>query len=79
MTRPLNEHLLWKGAIQRANYPKPTLKPPMILPKICSLTGREIDPPNIHEEMNRLYAAESKRYWAGVEQRKWEYRMARTE
>ena len=79
MTRPLNEHLLWKGAIRRANYKKPTLKPPMILPKINALTGKEMDPPNIHEEMNRIYEAYSRRYWIGVEVRKWKYRMERTE
>jgi hypothetical protein len=77
MTRPLNEHLLWKGAIQRANYKKPALKPPMILPKINALTGKEMDPPNIHEEMNRIYSAYSKWYWAGVEVRKLAYRMER--
>ena len=75
MTRPLNEHLLWKGAIQRANYKRPALKPPMILPKINALTGKEMDPPNIHEEMNRIYAAYSRWYWAGVEVRKLDYRI----
>jgi len=79
MTRPLNEHLLWKGAIQRAKYPRPTLKPPMILPKINALTGKEMNPPNIHEEMNRIYAAYSRWYWTGVEVRKWAYRMERME
>ena len=75
MTRPLNEHLLWKGAIQRAKYPKPSLKPPMVLPKINALTGKEMNPPNIHEEMNRIYEAYSRRYWIGVEVRKRAYRI----
>ena len=74
MTRPLNEHFLWKGAIQRANYPKSVAKPDMILPKICSLTGREINPPDLHSEMNRAYAQYSYQYWLGVELRKQLYR-----
>ena len=78
MTRPFNEHLLWKGVIQRANYPKPSQKPPMILPKINSLTGKEMNPPDLNKEMNKMYVKYSQEYWAGVEQRKWEYRMART-
>jgi hypothetical protein len=61
--------LLWKGKIQLANYPKPVAKPPMILPKINSLTGKEINPPDIHSEMNKAYAAYSKAYWAGVKAR----------
>lgn len=69
MTRAKNEHLLWKGAIQRSNYPRPILKPDMILPKINSLTGKVMNPPDIHSEMNASYAVFSKRYWAGVKSR----------
>jgi len=76
MTRPFNEHLLWKGKIQRANYPKPIAKPPMILPEINSLTGKEMNPPNIHKDMNKLYAQYSQEYWQGVNQRKYLYRLA---
>jgi hypothetical protein len=74
MTRPFNEHLLWKGKIQRANYPKPARKPPMILPEINSLTGHIINPPDIHGEMNAAYATYSQQYWLGVEKRKMAYR-----
>ena len=60
MTKPLNEHLLWKGAIQRANYPKPVLKPNMILPEINTLTGRVMNQENIND---LSYAIISKNYW----------------
>ena len=69
MPRPKNEHLLWKGAIQRANYSRPILKPEMVLPKINALTGKVMNPPDIHAEMNASYAAFSKRYWDGVKSR----------
>ena len=74
MTRPFNEHLLWKGKIQMANYPKSVAKPPMILPEINWLTGKEINPPDIHKERNRMNASLSRDYWFGVERRKQEYR-----
>jgi hypothetical protein len=66
MTKPLNPDLLWKGAIQRANYPKPVLKPNMILPEINALTGKVMNPPNYHEMMNASYAVMSKAYWDRV-------------
>jgi hypothetical protein len=75
MTRPFNEHLLWKGKIQKANYPKPLLKPPMLLPEINWLTGHVMNPPNIHREMNMAYATYSQKYWQGVEHRKQMYRL----
>jgi hypothetical protein len=77
MTRPHNEHLLWLGTIQRAKYPPPVTRPSMILPKINSLTGKEMNPPDIHTEMNRSYAEYSEKYWAGVEERKVRYRFRR--
>jgi hypothetical protein len=69
MTRPRNEHLLWKGQIQLANYPKPILKPPMVLPTINSLTGKVMNPPDIHKEMNLAYASASRKYWLSVKNR----------
>jgi len=66
MTKPFNEHLLWKGAIQRANYPKAVLKPNMILPEINTLTGKVMNQPNYHEMMNASYAVLSKTYWDRV-------------
>ena len=74
MTKPLNEHLLWKGKIQQANYPKPSAKPLMILPEINSLTGLPMNQPDIHAEMNKSYSEYSKAYWFGVEWRKRMYR-----
>ena len=75
MSRPFNEHLLWKGKIQIANYPKPIVKPQMILPEINWLTGIVMNPPDIHGEMNKAYKAYSKNYWLGVEERKRMYRI----
>lgn len=66
MTRPFNEHLLWKGKIQKANYPTPSRKAPMILPEINWLTGHVMNPPNINREMNVAYARYSQEYWQGV-------------
>ena len=74
MTRPFNEQILWKGAIQRANYPKTTRKPPMNLPEINWLTGYPMNQPNHSKEMNVAYAAYSRQYWLGVEERKQAYR-----
>ena len=74
MARPFNEHLLWKGKIQQANYPKPVKKPPMILPEINSLTGKVMNPPDYNKEMNDAYATYSQQYWLGVEERKLAYR-----
>lgn len=76
MTRPFNEHLLWKGTIQKSNYPKSVVKPPMVLPEINSLSGKEMNPPNIHAHMNRSYVQYSGAYWHGVNQRKYLYRLA---
>ena len=69
MTRAKNEHLLWKGTIQRAKYPQPILKPDMILPKINSLTGKVMNQPDIHSEMNAMYARQSQKYWNGLKSR----------
>ena len=68
MTRPLNEHLLWKGCIQKAGYPKPVEKPPMILPNINRITGKYMDP-DPHEQIVKSYEAWSQRYWEGVKRR----------
>jgi hypothetical protein len=76
--RPFNEHLLWKGKIQKANYPKlcdKNRKPPMILPEINSLTGKVMNPPDLNSEMNKSYATYSQKYWLDVEERKRIYRL----
>ncbi len=74
ITKPLNEHMLWKGKIQEANYTKPLVKPPMKLPEINSLTGKP-KKQDIHSEINRNYAIYSMNYWFGVKQRAALYRQ----
>ena len=75
-TKPHNEHLLWKGKIQLANYPIPKPKKDMIgLIKINSLTGTIVHgQPNIYDELYQKSIDESKEYWKGVEERKKLYR-----
>ena len=73
-TRPFNENLLWKGKIQTAKYPTPSAKPEMILPKINSLTGKLIDSLSKPGDLEKNYSEMSKKYWAGVEERKLAYR-----
>lgn len=76
--RPFNEHALWQGKIQLANYPSNTEKPPMILPKINTIVGGTIkDPtaPQIWEEINHSYRKYSRTYWARVKERQHAYRM----
>ena len=75
-TKPLNEHLLWKGKIQLANYPKPTLKNNMVgFFEINSLTGTIIKgQPCLYDEYYQKTIDESKLYWANVEKRKQIYR-----
>lgn len=58
---------LWKGKIQRANYPPPLQQPPMILPNINRLVGgHKPESPSIHDQLNASYARYSAAYWAGV-------------
>jgi hypothetical protein len=78
MTRAFNEDALWKGRIQRANYP-PLGQPKVLdLPKFNTLTGRS-------EHLNRAVFEEvcvksaqiSRDYWAGERVRREAYRAAR--
>lgn len=71
-TKPRNEHLLWKGKIQLANYPIPTLKNDMVgLIKVNSLTGTIVHgQPSIEDELYQKTLNESKEYWKKVELRK---------
>ena len=75
-TKPLNEQCLWKGEIQKANYPKPVCKPDMVgFTKINSLTGtimRGQEP--LDKELTKKFEFESYLYWLGVEERKRLYR-----
>ena len=75
-TKPHNEHLLWKGKIQIANYPIPILKKDMVgLTKINSLTGTIIHGQScIHDELYQKTLNESQAYWKSVEERKKLYR-----
>lgn len=73
--RALNEDFLWKGAIQRANYPPPYRRDDMDLPKINSLTGKP-HPTNdsIHDEVCKRSFAISCEYWEGERKRREAYR-----
>ena len=76
-TKPLNEYHLWKGAIQKANYPAPVCKPDMrCFTKINSLTGTIIKGQEpIYKGLSEKYAFDSHLYWLGVEKRKQIYRL----
>ena len=78
--RPFNEHVLWQGKIQRANYPIPHEKPLMVLPKISSLGGIIKDPsaPPIWEEMNQSYTKYSSNYWSRIKESHTKYRLQHT-
>ena len=71
--RPFNEEFLWKGTIQRANYPKPFVRPDMDLPKINSLTGKPYAAD--YEYIYKKTDETSRRYWEGVNKRKEIYRI----
>jgi len=76
--RPFNEHVLWQGKIQRANYPPVQPKPPMILPEINKITGTIIkDPssPPIWEEVTQSYNNYSTTYWSRVKDYHKTYRL----
>jgi hypothetical protein len=75
--RPFNEHALWQGKIQRANYATPHEKPPMVLPKISSHGGTIKDPtaPPIWEEINNSYTKYSSSYWTRVKDSHNKYRI----
>jgi hypothetical protein len=76
MTRALNEEFLWKGKIQRANYPR-VEQPQMNLPKFNTLTGRsEHLNREVFEEVCSKSAQISRDYWAGERVRREAYRAA---
>jgi len=78
LTKPFHEHLLWKSKIQLANYTAAKMKKDMCLPEYNTLTGTSTGKytynQSIYDEMCIGYAAYSEQYWAGVNQRKAEYR-----
>ena len=64
----------WKRQL-RTYKSKEKRNPPMVLPKVNSLTGRYVPVgPSIHDEMNFRYSQYSKTYWKGVLKRQKEYR-----
>ena len=64
----------WKNQLRTYNS-KVKRQPPMVLPKVNSLTGRYVPVgPSIHDELNYRYSQYSKSYWAGVRERQKEYR-----
>jgi hypothetical protein len=76
-TIPLEEGSLWKSKLRQNTFPLSFQKEDMILPKICTLTGRVLGHPDYHQEMLDNYAKYSQRYWEGVEKRKQIYRTQR--
>jgi len=76
--KAFNEHILWKGQIQKANYRPFIFQPPMVLPYINSLTGHHVPPsrPTIAEEIESRYKLQSEAYWDGVRERQRQYRLA---
>ena len=75
MLKPFNEAFLWKGKIQRANYPSPTQKPPMDLPRINTVTGKPYPTKNtLHDEQCLSAYVISQNYWASERLRRKAYR-----
>ena len=67
----------WKTQL-RTYKSKEKRQPPMVLPKVNSLTGRYVPVgPSIHDELNFRYSQYSKAYWAGVKERQKAYRATR--
>ncbi len=79
LTKPLNEELLWKGAIQAAKYPQPICKADMVgFTRINSLTGVIVkNQPSINDELACISRKMSYNYWNAVEMRKRLYRLER--
>jgi hypothetical protein len=73
-TKPFNPDRLWRSS----NQPKSNtlIQPPMVLPKINTLTGIYKSPnPSISDELAQKNAIESAAYWREVNYRKALYRM----
>ena len=75
LTKPFNEHLLWKGEIQKSNYPKPICKPDFVVENTNWLTGVVIDRGVVWRDIRKRYDAYSHSYWQGVNERKLRYRL----
>jgi len=77
LLKAFDESRLWRGRIQRSEWPVPGQKPPMTLPRIRTTLGG-CSPPTepIWDEITRSYANQSKKYWEGAKKRAAEYRAA---
>ena len=83
-TTPFNESHLWKGTLQLSNYPKSVCKPDMVLMPLIYHNGQHLIDGNEYKRIQnrfchpdglpKTYAAYSKKYWDGVNQRKQLYR-----
>lgn len=71
-TSPLNPERLWKGKLSQSNN-KPLLQPPMVLPRIKTLTGGHFYE-NFYDAIPKKTQEESIQYWINVEKRKKAYR-----
>lgn len=81
MTRPFNEHLLWKSKMERSKYiPFQVTRqnPPMELPEVNSIVGGTVYNSQIYEDICKSYEAYSAAYWRGVRHRQAEYRKNRS-
>ena len=86
MTIPFNEHRLWKGKMQLANYPKSPCKPEMVLFPLKyhngqgNIDGKELTKIYnvLSSNLSKSYSAYSKKYWDQVNERKELYRALRT-
>lgn len=80
ITKALNEEFLWKGKLQQNKHT--TLqynRPPMILPKINSLTGKPYPTKDtIHDEICMGSYEISCKYWEGLKHRMDAYRKKNT-
>ena len=75
LTKPFNEDFLWKGKLQRAQYPPAPQKARMILPKYNTLTGKPYPTKySLHDEQCLSAYEISKNYWAGERKRRQVYR-----
>jgi hypothetical protein len=85
MSKPLNQHNLWHGKIQQANYPKPITKPDMKLLPLTYHDGQGFIEGAEYEKIKneycdldlscKLFEKTSEAYWAAVEERKRHYRL----
>lgn len=75
-SRPYNPSRLWQSTAEKSQQAKPIQQPPMVLPKVNSLTGIYKSPsPSIHDERVEKNRIDSLLYWSQVNYRKALYRL----